>query len=118
MSGLKEKTYEGKLKEIGLLSLAERRVYLELCETFKIVKGLTNVNRNELFELVSDTPRRATRATEYPLNLIAKRCNLDVRKHFYVNRVVNSWNSLPMDIKAAPSINVFKTLLNNHIMGD
>ena len=116
ISGLKGKTYAEKLSEIGLLSLEKRRVYLELVETFKIIKGLTNIDRSELFELCGDSERRHTRATNCPLNIILKRSHLDIRKHFYTNRVVNSWNNLPNEIKESVSLISFKKTLRLHLM--
>jgi hypothetical protein len=37
-----------------------------------------------------------------------------IRKHFFTNRVINIWNSLPENVVAADNINLFKTRLNEH----
>jgi len=38
-------------------------------------------------------------------------CNIDVRKYFYCNRIVDAWNSLPNTVFSASSTNNFKMKL-------
>ena len=113
---LNGKTYKEKLAEINMMSLETRRTYLELVETYKIIRGHTKVNRESLFELVSDNPRRTTRSTDCPINIIIKRCNLDIRLNFYTMRIGNQWNSLPIDIKMSGTLGSFKMQLHKHMM--
>ena len=44
VSGLQGPTYEDKLRELQLLSLADRRTQYDLLQTFKIIRGIDNVN--------------------------------------------------------------------------
>ena len=44
VSGLQSGSYHDKLRELKLLSLKDRRVFLDLVELFKMIKGFTNVN--------------------------------------------------------------------------
>ena len=61
ISGLAGKTYEEKLVELKLQSLAERRVRYDMVETFKIMHGYTNVNRDVWFFTVEGSSQRVTR---------------------------------------------------------
>ena len=116
VNGLKNKTYEGKLHELGLLTLKDRRVYLDLVEVYKIINGLTRMDRNALFVLTGDAERRHTRNTECPLNIVLKRSNLEIRRNFFSTRAAIEWNSLPVDIKMCTRLSMFKTNLKSHLM--
>ena len=116
VSGLRGETYEERLAELDMLSLSDRRLYLDLVETHKIIHGHTNVDRQGLFELVGDSPRRSTRAADCPLNIITKRSRLDVRANFYTNRVAPRWNDLPFEMKMTSKLNAFKNDLKQHLI--
>ena len=99
-----------------MLSLSDRRLYLDLVETHKLIHGHTNVDRHGLFELVGDSPRRSTRAADCPVNIVTKRSRLDVRANFYTNRVAPKWNELPYEMKMTVRLNVFKNELKYHLL--
>ena len=50
VSGLKSKDYQGRLAELGLTTLEERRKEMDLVQTFKIVNGIDKVNSQIWFE--------------------------------------------------------------------
>ena len=51
------------------------------------------------------------------LKILKRRSRLKVRASVFSNRVVDVWNSLPNNVVTAPSLNSFKSRLNNHWHG-
>ena len=49
--GLKNMTYEERLRKLGLWTLEERRNGTDLIETFKLIKGMSTVPHELFFEL-------------------------------------------------------------------
>jgi hypothetical protein len=66
ISGLKGATYEGKLAELGLTSLEERRRQTDMLQTFKILRGFDRVRSDTWFQRF-DTSVRMTRSAADPL---------------------------------------------------
>jgi hypothetical protein len=75
ISGLEGKTYEARLKEVGLLSLEERRRQVDMVQTYKIVTGKDMVKSETWFQSVTVTGR-ATRSANDPLNVRPQACRL------------------------------------------
>ena len=68
ISGLKATSYEEKLKELGITTLEERRRYLDMLQTYKVLTGKDNVDRATWFDMAS-SGLRATRQAADPLNI-------------------------------------------------
>ena len=105
--GLKADTYEGKLKELHMTTLQDRRRRGDMIEVWKILKGHENVKIDTFFKMVDEYSSRTTRLSD-SMMLAKPIARLEIRKNFFSHRVIDHWNSLPFHIKNSPSINSFK----------
>ena len=108
VSGLQGDTYEAKLKDLGLLSLEDRRTKYDLVQTFKIIRGFDDVKSDIWFSLVGENPARLTRHSNDPLNINTRHPRCEIRKNFFSNRVIDKWNYLPSDLKNSVTVTSFK----------
>ena len=107
ISGL-QGSYEEKLMVLKLPSMAERRKRGDCIETFKMMKGFSNVNFNIWFELAARPIGPQTRLSIDPLALRPAISRLDVRKYSFSVRVPPIWNAIPLHIRQSTTINQFK----------
>ena len=101
-------TYEEKLSKLGLTTLQDRRERGDCIETFKMLKGFTQVDHTTWFKFMSRTEGPETRLSSDPLALELPTSRLDLRKYFFSVRVPPVWNSLPLTIRQAQTVNQFK----------
>jgi len=52
------------------------------------------------------------------MTLSKKRLRLDIRKHFFSQRIINQWNSLPADVVNAKTVNSFKNAYDENYWND
>ena len=116
ISGLNSRDNEEQLKELKMLSLKNRRHLFDMVQTYKMIHGFDDVDRSLWFEFVEDREGRVTRLSVDPLNLKSKRCNTEIRRNFFSNRVVNFWNQIPSSIKNAKTIGAFKRQYSNFML--
>ena len=103
VKGLKATSYAGKLKELGLLSLEERRVRGDCIQVWKYLNGISPCSP-ELLQFVGEEEHRVTRHTSNKMNLMNPHARLDVRKYSFTSRCVEEWNRLPQVVKSAQSL--------------
>ena len=100
--------YPTRLRKLGLPTLQYRRIRQDLIETYTILNNYDKVNFEQFFKLKKSSTRGHER------KLFKKHRNLNIRRDFFSQRIVDTWNSLPEEIIKSKSVNNFKSLLNNH----
>ena len=105
--GLKSLSYEERLKMLQLPTLVYRRLRGDMIEAYKIATGKyeTGVTAVLQFDNYNRTGP-ATRGQKYKLK--KSRCNTRLRLNFFTERIINTWNSLPLTIVEAPSVLTFE----------
>ena len=107
--GLRGLNSEERRKRLGLMTLAERRERGDLIEVFKILKGLTRIDPAAFWEV-----REARNGARLVKELASN--GKKQRQNFFSYRVVQRWNLLPVELKAAPSLASFKNRLDERIL--
>ena len=93
---------------LKLPSLKFRRLRGDLLQTYKIFRGIDNLDLDSFFRL------HEYNRTRNPTNKIhIKYSRTNIRKNCFSNRVAPFWNLLPACVKSANNTNNFKSLLEN-----
>ena len=105
--GLGALSYEERLRECCMTTLEQRRERGDMIQVFKMLNGYISMDNECFFNFAS---QRHDILTRYVANesLVAEKCRLEIRKNFFTNRVVRSWNALPLEVRSAESVNSFK----------
>ena len=103
ISDLKDLSYKERLESLGLTTLLERRMRVDLIETFKIINGISKYGK-QFFNISERTGNLLSRQ----ISKTKSTRQLD----FFSNRVIKYWNKLPTDVKNSTSVNNFKNNLD------
>jgi len=107
LPGLRTLPYVNRLQFLGLWSLEERRNHADLLEVFRVYKGWSRISFDRMFTISNVTVTRGHTA-----KITKNRCRLDLRRHFFSERVIDRWNRLPQHIIDSVTLNAFKSGLD------
>ena len=93
-------------KILGLTTLTERRQRGDMIQLFKIFNNIDKLETKDKIEL-QNNQKRVHRFKYY--KEITKQAQ---RENFFFNRSANLWNSLPIEVVNAESVNSFKAGLD------
>ena len=108
--GHKDLDYPARLKTLDLHSLEKRRLIHDLVLTYKIIFGLLDVKLSHFF-ILRNTDNTRTRGNPY--KIVINNCRVNVRKHYFTERIGPIWNSLPPSIVDFNNLSSFKRTVVN-----
>ena len=103
-------SYSQRLQTLNLYSVQGRLLRADLMQYWKILNGKSCIPCADMFQLA---PQRGTRG--HSLKIFVPSSRTDIRKRFFNVRCISVWNSLPESVVAAPTVTVFKKLLEKAI---
>ena len=119
VAGLRGRTYEQKLMEVGLTTLEERRIRGDMIQTSRILNGIDQVEASTWFTMATDRDRAGAAHTRHSTDttrIVEGVSKIDVRKNFFSQRVPRYWNSLPETTRQQQTVLGFKAAYDGTII--
>ena len=113
VSGLRATGYEDRLKELGMVTLEERRHQADMLHMYKMITGKDTTDPSTWFRMAANGPRQ-TRNAAAPMNVQANHGRLELRRNFFSVRVTDAWNRVPAGIKMLKTVDGFKNGYKAH----
>jgi len=111
IDGCKGKTYDQRLKKLGITSLSDRHNRADMIQVFRALNDQHEIFPDKFLQLSERAGRKNS------LKLFKKRSKLDLSKYGFTSRVVDSWNDLPDNVVLSADVNAFKKNFE-HFMRD
>jgi len=106
---LRGRTYEERLRMLGLTTLEKRRLKLQLVETYKYLNGYTTANAEGLFQRDHNQ-----RLRNNGRKLVNRRFNTTVAQNFFPIKITAIWNQLPENVVQSDTVKTFKARLDKY----
>lgn len=102
--GLHQLDYDDRLDRMDLCTIQRRLMLCDQMYLYKIINNIVEINLDDSF-IIRPTFR------SHNLQLYKFFCRTERRKCFYINRVVDVWNGLSVEIVNSENLGRFKSLL-------
>ena len=103
--------YLMRLSSLNIPSLSHRRIHIDLCTVYRILHHHIFLESSHFFTL-----RHTSITRGHPFTLCKPHVRLDTSKFAFHSRVIDTWNSLPLGVVSAGSINAFKARLKSVVL--
>jgi hypothetical protein len=117
VSGLRSHDYEGRLRELGLTTLEERRHQADMLLMFKLSRGNGQLDEAGWFRPPLPAVARTGRHAD-PLNVQPNHGRLEIRRNSFAVRAGKPWNAVAGSIKRAKTPAAFKRQYAEHRNGN
>jgi len=107
LTGYSHLDYASRLHRLKVESLELRRLHSDLILTYKMLFGLTSISASDFFSF----PNNIHNTRGHANKLFENHCRINVRQHFFAERVIKPWNSLCVAPHDFNSVNSFRTCL-------
>ena len=105
--GLSQLNYEERLCRTNLLSLEMCRLWADLIEVFKIVKGIDNVDQCSFLQLSIESRTRV-----HMFRFFFPSCRFNLGRFSISQRVFSEWNTLPPKAVNQTTVDGFKNIID------
>ncbi len=108
VKGLGDLSYEDRLRRLNLLSIERRLLRGDLILAYNMFQGRLDVPVEEFFE--AQTERNLHR---HDFQLRHRRFHRERRGAAFSVRLPPKWNTLPLEVVTAPTLDLFKRMLDD-----
>ena len=106
--GLKDLSYDERLRHLRLPTLVYRRHRGDMIEVYKLVHQIYDFTAEAIVHLWNNKYKLRGNS----LKLLPQNCPSERRNNFFTLGAVRAWNKLPEEVVQAPSVNTFKNRLD------
>ena len=99
--------YNVRLHKLNLLTLEQRHFIINVTFLFKAFNGHLDVDFSQFLDFYSQEDRYLLRHFDAK-SLKKKYAGTNILKNSYFYRIVDDWNSLPLEVHLACSVDKFK----------
>ncbi|XP_071854518.1 uncharacterized protein [Apostichopus japonicus] len=101
--GMRNKTYEERLKELRLMTIEQRHLRQDMITFYNITQGSINMQVDNYVDILRESNTRG-----HTMKIRPSRVRLEVRRNSYFKRIWKAWNTLPQEAVTAQTLNKFK----------